>query len=188
MDDWGDPWQDDAAPKHPPTIDVHILADRQTKERVVTPVLTGFFEDQHKWSEPDSHDIAEEPESEAENEHQATTPAPNEEMTEDTPSVVPEETDDDTNEITTENEPEDRVQNDPEDTSEDRVEETPEDEVEDTHADTPEDRVEETHEDTPEDTFDDDDFDDFGDFEEEADEVLEDETANNIESPPKAFR
>ncbi|KAL1625668.1 hypothetical protein SLS54_003140 [Diplodia seriata] len=370
MDDWGDPWQDDAAPKHPPTIDVHILADRQTKERVVTPVLTGFFEDQHKWSEPDSHDvwataheepqapvkpaapadspawdlpepepvesdkpadahatapattqtaaveaetpqpaeeetsdtasddsfheatptpdaheesgappvtptaheidssdsgttigpdaagftaldsstppasrphseefesgistrpstspseashgdglsestrtsfedevepqgltasseagldkadgatqIAEEPESEAENEHQATTPAPNEEMTEDTPSVVPEETDDDTNEITTENEPEDRVQNDPEDTPEDRVEETPEDEVEDTHAGTPEDRVEETHEDTPEDTFDDDDFDDFGDFEEEADEVLEDETAHNIESP-----
>ncbi|GME60769.1 hypothetical protein GTA08_BOTSDO01271 [Neofusicoccum parvum] len=57
MDDWGDPWQDAHAPKRPPAIDIHILGAQASKERVVTPVLTGFFEDQAKWSEPDTHDV-----------------------------------------------------------------------------------------------------------------------------------
>ncbi|KAF4314152.1 hypothetical protein GTA08_BOTSDO01271 [Botryosphaeria dothidea] len=57
MDDWGDPWQDDAGPKHPPAIDIRILADEPRKERVVTPVVTGFFEDQAKWSEPTDDDV-----------------------------------------------------------------------------------------------------------------------------------
>ncbi|KAH7054204.1 hypothetical protein B0J12DRAFT_447511 [Macrophomina phaseolina] len=58
MDDWGDPWkQDDAGPKHPPAIDIRILNDHPSKERVVTPVLSGFFEDQAKWNEPASSDV-----------------------------------------------------------------------------------------------------------------------------------
>lgn len=366
MDDWGDPWQDDAAPKHPPAIDVHILADRQSKERVVTPVLSGFFEDQQKWSEPDSHDVwatardepvaplkpaapadaplwdaeadkhgdihedmpaptqtqaatveaetpppaeeatsdassehsfhettfeefeesgaapvtpttheidssdsgttigpdggayaaldpstppatrphsdefesglstrpstspseashgdglsdstrtsfeddvgpqsviatgelghhkaagetqtAEEPEGEAEIDHQATTVAAEDSTTKDAPNEASEEADDETNEITIENEHEDRV----EDSHEDQAEDSHDDQVEDAHEDPIEDRVEDAHvedshqDGSEEDAFDDD---DFGDFEEEGDDVLEDETTNNIESPVDA--
>ncbi|OJD32969.1 uncharacterized protein BKCO1_340007 [Diplodia corticola] len=136
----------------------------------------------------DATQTAGEPENKTENEHQATTSAPNEETTEPAPNQVPEETDDDTNEITTEHEPEDRVESEPEDLVENEFEGRAENELDDEVEDTCEDRVEDTHEDTPEDAFDDD---DFGDFEEEADEVLEDEihedeTSNTVESPVDA--
>lgn len=57
MDDWGDPWQDDVVPKRPPAIDTHILGDRASKERQVTPIISGFFENEAKWDEPDSSDV-----------------------------------------------------------------------------------------------------------------------------------